>query len=144
MLTQARSRCFRPFRPSPSHSGASMSRRLCLASAVFLVSSMVTAEEENPAKKIEPTRILHGTEYSEAVDARNRADRLRADFQKRVPPFSRRKPGDTAPAVQAEEVTKEIGEVAQAYQAAINKYPHTEIAAYCAMRLSGTYQYEGS
>ncbi|MHC4398963.1 MAG: M56 family metallopeptidase [Planctomycetota bacterium] len=104
-----------------------------------------TAEEDRSAGRPVATRKLWGKEYSEAVSARNRVDRMRADLEKRMSAARRewRKAGNRSPLPTSDRFEAQAAEVVRAYQEVINRYPHTEIAAGCALRLAGSYQYQG-
>lgn len=79
-------------------------------------------EPEDPARQ----------RYVAAVEARGKADRLRAAYE------SAHKPGPVAQNDQ-----KQFEEVVQAYRAAIEIDPRSEIAGYCRQRLAGAYTYTG-
>ena len=93
--------------------------------------------------KADPIRIrrLWGKEYSEAVSARNRADRMRADLEKTLS-AARRGTGSVAKTNQTQSDV-ETATVVRAYQEIISRYRYTEIAAASALSLSGFYQYLG-
>jgi len=93
-----------------------------------------------PAGSAAPVRVLRGDEYAEAARARNHADLLRAALEREMSEARIR----AADAQRDESVTEDYGqqadEVIRAYQQVIARYPHTEIAAGCAVRLAGFYQ----
>lgn len=77
-------------------------------------------EPEDPARQ----------RYVASVEARGKADLLRATYE------SAHKPGPVA-----EKDQKQFEEVVQAYRAAIDIDPRSEIAGYCRQRLAGAYTY---
>jgi len=85
-----------------------------------------------------PLRQLRGNELVAAREARDQADLMRAELEGRLsgPPEER-------PPISQEEIEVEAAKIEQAYQEVIDRYPHTEIAAYCAMCLSGHYIFHG-
>jgi tetratricopeptide (TPR) repeat protein len=80
------------------------------------------AEPEDPAHK----------RYSDSVDARDKADLMRADYEKS------HKPGPVA-----EADTKQFEKIIAAYRAAIEIDPRSEVATYCRARIAGAYTYTG-
>lgn len=66
---------------------------------------------------------------------------MRADLEEylSIPPEERAK----KPKLSQAEIDAKAADVVKAYQDVIDRYPHTEIAAYCAMRLSGFYCFQG-
>jgi len=117
--------------------------RLLLAAAVLLVTQPSTAEEDKSSSRFVPTKKLWGARYSEAVSARMRADRMRAELEQRMPPARTEPAGKEGTPAAPGAFDAQAAEVARAYKEVIDRYPHTEIAAYCALRLSGFYQYQG-
>jgi hypothetical protein len=98
---------------------------------VVLVADGVGAEEI-------PLRELRGRDYTAASETRGRADLMRADLERRLfGPPKQRLP------ISQEEIDMAVTKIEQAYQEVMERYPHTEIAAYCAMRLSGFYGSQG-
>lgn len=77
-------------------------------------------EPEDPAHK----------RYSDSVDARDKADLMRADYEKH------HKPG---PVTEAD--TKQFEKIVEAYRAAIEIDPRSEVATYCRARIAGAYTY---
>ena len=118
-------------------------RRTRLARAAWaggLLAVMLASAAECRAAAVEPAkgptrrlRELHGAELKAARAARNRADRLRVEHEGS---FGRadRMPAGEDPAFQ---------NVAAAYRSVIDRYPDTEIAAYCALKLAGLHKYRG-
>jgi hypothetical protein len=121
-----------------------MKHRAFLVIAVLLVNNPSTAEEDRSAGRPVPTRKLWGKEYADAVAARNRADGMRAALEGRISAARRewRKAGKRGPLPTSDAFEAQAAEVARAYQDVIDRYPHTEIAAYCALRLSGHYKFQ--
>jgi HEAT repeat protein len=114
-----------------------MNRLLLLLVAISLFLSPAYALATEPI----PIRKLWGKKYSEAVAARDRADLMRAEYEKYLsgPPEERAK----RPKRSQQQTDAEAAQVVQAYQEVVDRYPHTEIAAYCTMRLSGFYIFTG-
>ena len=78
-------------------------------------------------------RRLTGKEMVEAGQARDRADQLRAGYE------AAHRAG---PADKPDEAAESAFRTAEAaYQDVLDKYPGTDIAAYCYLRLAGLYQY---
>jgi len=109
---------------------------LIVMSAVLLLVVLVT---DSLGAEGVPLRTLRGENYDAARDARDQADLMRADMEGRLsgPPAER-------PQISQEEIEAETAKIEQAYQEVIDRYPHTEIAAYCALRLSGFYVFQGN
>lgn len=129
-----------------------MKYRLLLAVALLLVNDSAMAGEGQSSGRPVPTKKLWGTQYSEACAARSRADLMRAELEKRMPAAkgAKRMPAAKGAAARKQgpsptpgEFEAEVAAVVRAYQEAIDRYPHTEIALDCAMGLSGLYQYQG-
>jgi tetratricopeptide (TPR) repeat protein len=111
---------------------------------VLLTSDFASAEEKSKFTDGHgPTRKLWGTAYSEACAARSRADLMRADLESRIPPGNNRRTGARQSPKKPDPFEKDVAEVVRAYRNVIDRYPHTEIAAYCATRLAGLYQHRG-
>jgi tetratricopeptide (TPR) repeat protein len=120
-----------------------MKHRLLLVIAALLVNCPSRGgENQSPGRPV-PTKKLWGTQYSEASSAGSRADLLRAELEKRMSAARSEQGGKKAPSPSAGQFDAEAAEVARAYQEVIDRYPHTEIAADCALRLSGLYQFLG-
>ena len=77
----------------------------------------------------------------QAVAARDRADLMRAELEKKIPAAHGKPDPKVSPS--PDQLPAEAAQVVAAYQAVIDGYGHTEIAAYAAERLSGFYQYFG-
>ncbi|MCP4535914.1 MAG: hypothetical protein GY832_02110, partial [Chloroflexi bacterium] len=88
-----------------------------------------------------PIKKLWGKNRSAAISARDRADLMRAKLEEQLsgPPQERAERLELSQG----QVDAEVAEVVQAYQEVIDHYPHTEIAAYCAVRLSGFFVFMG-
>jgi len=84
---------------------------------------------EKPKSDVEDP--LH-KRYSDSVDARDKADLMRADYEKL------HKPGPVK-----ESDTKQFDKIVGAYRAAIEIDPRGEVATYCRQRLAGAYIYTG-
>jgi len=104
--------------------------------ACIVPMAVVEAEQDAKPKDDKPRpapvtiRRLKGQELREARAARDRADRLRADYEApRMGPFPDKH--DEAA----------FAEVVAAYKEVMEKYPGTDIAAYCQLRLTGLYQF---
>jgi tetratricopeptide (TPR) repeat protein len=89
-----------------------------------------------------PIKKLRGKKYSEAMNAQNMADLKRAEFEKRYSPVFDDQ-GNMKELPNQKQMDVEAAKVAQAYQEVLDRYPHTEVAAYCAARLSGLYLFQG-
>jgi hypothetical protein len=118
--------------------------RLPLANFVFAILGRVllgafVSFSSAFAAELAPAKKLWGKKRSEAVAARNRADLMRADYEKGV--SATRKTTGQGGAPGQRPIDPEAAKVVRAYQEVIDQYPHTEIAAYCAFRLSGLYQF---
>jgi hypothetical protein len=90
-----------------------------------------------PLPPVNQIRELQGQEYSNAVDARDAADLLRAAYEG----ARSRRLGNAAPPPAANDV--EFDRVAAAYRQAIARYPGTEFEHSCRTRLAGAYQFRG-
>jgi len=79
-----------------------------------------------------PLKTLRGNNLNAAREARDQADRMREDFERRLsgPPSAR-------PQISQEEIDAKSLEIIRAYLDVIVQYPHTEIAAHCTLMLSG-------
>jgi tetratricopeptide (TPR) repeat protein len=119
--------------------------RRSLKSGLFLVAAVLlmggnSAKADDGASKDRRagrTRKLWGDEYSAACSARGRADLMRKALEKRM------SASGSNQASKSETFATDADDVVQAYQDAIDRFPHTEIAAYCAIRLGGFYQQLG-
>lgn len=92
-----------------------------------------------PAAEPLPLRKVLRKERAAAIGARDHADQLMAKLEPalsatRMPPENR--PAD-ARTLTPEQIDAEATEVVRAYQEVLDGYPHTEIAAYCILRLAG-------
>jgi tetratricopeptide (TPR) repeat protein len=92
-----------------------------------------------PAPRVDPERAAREAaekaahrRHSERVEARDRADRMRAEFEKTY------KAGKVPPAAAAD-----FEKVVAAYRAAIDLQPSGEHATSCRQRLAGAYIYTG-
>jgi len=85
-----------------------------------------------------PLRELRGKDYDVAREARDRGDLLRSELERLLsgPPAER-------PPISQEKIDTKSAEIVQAFLEVMDRYPHTEIAAYCATRLSGHYMFHG-
>jgi len=101
--------------------------------AVVLVLPGLACAAEKAVGAGPEVRRLAGQELAEAQAVRDRADRLRDGYEKANPS----RPGGM-PADNAEDLFKAA---VAAYREAADKYPGTDIGAYCLVRLSGLYQY---
>ena len=81
-----------------------------------------------------PLRTLRGNNLAAAGELRDSADRMRGELEGRLSG-----PPDTRPQISQEEIEAEAANIEQAYREVIDRYPRTEIAAYCAIQLSGFY-----
>ena len=90
--------------------------------------AVLAGERDEPPRP--PLRQLTGEELREARAARDRADLLRAAYE-------RPRQGPKG----AEKDEGEFAKVVVAYADAIEKYSGTDIAAYCQVRLAGFYQF---
>ena len=104
------------------------------------------AEADDSSPQFRRARKLSGEEYSEAVAARNRADRMRAGLEAEMSAARRawKKTGKPGPSPVPGKFETRAAAVARAYQEVIERFPRTEIAAYCVLRLIGHYQYQGN
>ena len=104
---------------------------LIAISAVLLLAGDLGAQET-------PLRTLRGNNYAAAREARDSADLMRADLEKRLsgPPASR-------PKISQEGIDAEADKIEQTYQEVIDRYPRTEIAADCATSLCSFYLFRG-
>ena len=134
-----------------------MAPRDSAAILAFLVGSLITlssgiaplacnAEADDSSPQPLGVRTLRGTEYSEAVAARNRADRMRAGLEAEMSAarLAWRKTGKPGPSPIPAKFETRAAAVARAYEEVIERFPRTEIAAYCVLRLAGHYQYQGN
>lgn len=120
---------FRPLRKSDvsgSHSDILLS-----VSRIFLIAllthDVVIGQESPDSAPISSTRRLFGTKYQQACDARNNADAMWARLEKQQ--------------LSPKEISEsQVTEITSAYKQVIDEFPHTDVAAYCATRLSGFYQ----
>ncbi len=111
--------------------------------AVLLVGDVVLAEPE--AVPPRPLQKLNYQDRLAAGKARDNADLMRADMERRMQALGllragamqRHKAEGKPPSPEVVEIESKATDVAKAYQEVIDTYPQTEIAAYCAMRLSG-------
>jgi hypothetical protein len=87
-----------------------------------------------PLPPVGVVRKLEGDDYSQAVDARGRADLARGAFERRHRSF---------PAAPTPEADAEFGEVVAAYLDVITRFPGSELDCYCRICLSGAYTYRG-
>lgn len=87
--------------------------------------------ERRETPKPEPDDPAH-KRYSDSVDARDKADLMRADYEKL------HKPGPVK-----ENDTRQFEKIVEAYRAAIEIDPRSEVATYCRQRLAGAYIYTG-
>src|SRR5262249_53198698 len=88
-----------------------------------------------------PIRELGGKQYSEAVQARARADLMRAAVEKQI--SAARRKTRTRSRTGGERCDAEIDNVIRAYQDSIVRYAHTSFAADAALSLTGFYQFLG-
>jgi tetratricopeptide (TPR) repeat protein len=93
------------------------------------------AREATPRAKTEAEKAEEAAHqaYSERVEARNRADLMRAAYEKA------NRPGATP-----EGAVKQFEEVVAAYRAAIDLGPTSAEATDCRVRLAGAYMYTGA
>src|SRR5262245_3383327 len=77
--------------------------------------------------RADPLRRLEGKAYRDAVDARNRADQLRASVEQQIA-ADRKNAGDPKKA-DPKKAREAAADVIRAYQDVIARYPHTEVAA---------------
>ncbi|MBM4039959.1 MAG: hypothetical protein FJ290_15760 [Planctomycetes bacterium] len=98
------------------------------AVALLLIGCAVLAGEGEPPRP--PLRELTGPELRDAQQMRDRADLLRAAYE-------RPRQGPKG----AEKDEGEFAKVVVAYADAIEKYSGSDIAAYCQVRLAGFYQF---
>lgn len=87
--------------------------------------------ERREAPKPDPKDPVH-KRYSDSVNARDKADLMRAAYEKE------HKPGPVP-----EDASKQFEKMVEAYRAAIDIDPRGEAATYCRQRLSGAYTYTG-
>jgi len=118
-------------------------RVLLLIVAALVVNDRAIAGEGGPPVRTMPTKALWGAQLSEARAARSRADLMRADLEKRMPAATGAATAKQGASPAPGKFDAEAAAVVRAYQEVIERYPHTEIAAECALRLSGFYQYQG-
>jgi len=106
--------------------------------AVSVVLWLVLLVADGLGTEAVPLKKLRNKDESAAREARDSADRMRGDLEGRIsgPPGIRQQ-------MSQEEIEAESAKIEQAYQDVIERYPHTEIAAYCAGRLSGFYVFRG-
>ena len=107
--------------------------------AVLVLVSPLIAEEPTSQHAIR-IRELRGRELQEARAASDAADQMRAAFESAYPwkPSDARSENASPASAAAQE---EFAGVEAAYKEVMDKYAHTEIAAYCGLRLSGLYKY---
>jgi len=120
-----------------------MKCRSLLVVAVLLLNDPAMAGEGQSSGPPIPTKKLWGRQYAEASAATSRADVMRAELEKRMPAAKGPAARKQGPSPTPGEFEAEVAGVERAYQEVIDGYPHTERAAYCALRLSGFYQYQG-
>lgn len=99
-----------------------------LSAAALAPAQALAGEDAAPPRA--RLRRLRGQERRAASDSRNLADQLRADYQRAYRGRHPKKEGEAAAFQEAEAAYKEVPK----------KYPGTEIAAYCHLRLSGLYK----
>jgi hypothetical protein len=100
-------------------------------------------KKDKPAKEPVPIRALTSEQLAEARKGRDRADLMRADLEKRMSVArreAREETGERQPHL--EQFDGEADLVANAYEEVMTRYPHTEVAAYCMLRLAGHYMYQ--
>jgi tetratricopeptide (TPR) repeat protein len=90
--------------------------------------------------RADPLRRLKADDYRNAVNARNRADEQRARIEQQITSDRNKAGPEKADPKMARETA---GDVIRAYQAVIERYPHTDVAADCATALIGVYQFVG-
>jgi tetratricopeptide (TPR) repeat protein len=113
-----------------------------LTIVVLLSTDPSEAQDRKPARRL---RHLAPRDQSDASAARRRADLMRAALEERITAF-RIEMADKkrfAEARGAGPHAAEVPEVIAAYQDVIDRFPRTEIAAYCVMRLAGLLQQVG-
>ena len=101
--------------------------------SLIILTGPCTEAQDNTPKQTVPTRKLPRNRRREAGVASDRADLMRARFERQLAPSDHSKPKES----QTETLE---AEVVEAYEDVIEKYAHTDIAAYCAMRLAGFYR----
>ena len=118
--------------------GRSMSgrRAAALLIALVLAAGALMAAPGSAGQPAGPRQLrrLRGQERREAGEARDKADRLRAAFQRAY--------GGRNPRQEGRE--QAFKEAETAYHQVIMQYPDTEIAAYCYQRLSGLHGFAGN
>jgi len=90
------------------------------------------AAVDRPATPKEDPEAAAHKRHSDVVNAQDKADRLRAKYEK-----------DHKPGPIPEGADKQFEEVLEAYRTAIDIDPRDELANYCRLRLSGAYTYTG-
>ena len=98
-------------------------------SAAALAPARALAGEDAAPPRVR-LRRLRGQERRAASDSRDLADQLRADYHRAYRGRHPKKEGEAAAFREAEAAYKEV----------LKKYPGTEIAGYCHLRLSGLYK----
>jgi hypothetical protein len=102
--------------------------------ALSLLAGRARAGEEAGGRPAPVTmRRLRGEERRAAREARDRADRLRADYEAVY--------GGPFPDKKDEAEAAAFAEAESAYKEVMAKYAGTDIAAYCHLRLAGLYQF---
>lgn len=107
--------------------------------AVLLVASFALGQE-TPSEPVK-IRRLSGEELRAAREARDRADRMWAEFQKRYRWHRPRNAAEKHITPDDPAANHLFEKVASAYRDVLKKYPRTEVAAYCALHLGGLYGY---
>jgi tetratricopeptide (TPR) repeat protein len=90
---------------------------------------------------IRPMDELWGKTLLDARAKRDKTDLLLAAFTDRYRWSSARRVDSQYVAPDSPEAAAEHAAVIEAFRDAIAAYPHTEVAAYCSLRLAGAYQY---
>lgn len=108
---------------------------------IFKILIVATASgNEAEGLDASPLKSLSAAERSEAGQARDRADLMRSELERHLPRPAFSSNGDGRRLLDLRELEAEAAEVARAYQEVIERYPRTDISAYCATRLAGFYQ----
>jgi len=111
-------------------SSAQLKKLLDFFIAMSAVLLLVVLSDSLVGREV-PLRTLRGNDYDTARELRDTADRMRGELEGRLSG-----PPRTRPQISQEEIDAESAKIEQAYREVIERYPRTEIAAYCALRLS--------
>jgi hypothetical protein len=98
---------------------------------------------------LKPAKKVTGQELTSAKQARDQADRMWSGLRREVRAARSGNAGNpeikatNAQSPEAVALQSRVDEVIDAYRTVIKKYPGTDIAVYCELRLSGVYQQLG-